>query len=286
MEARALLVEEERSFSLTFSSNSTSFLKLFVENGQEKLNQAFNQTGLPQANGNGNGKVVNLKVGSEVGVNGKANVLSARDWEEMWEYVVSSRFVRDEIRKRHGYITGISVEDLVRDAYVVGMEELKRCRESSCCEGCQGVGCSVWERKFRVSFSKALRRLQDLGKRNGRVGYLEFVEEEDGEGRLPTTYRRDWDLSANWKLDPLMILCSQEEEEEEKGKEEARLVKVREALKKLKKREREVWELLLRGISPHEVAEALGYQKVQGVYMVIRRTARRLRKFVRSESGL
>jgi DNA-binding CsgD family transcriptional regulator len=280
MEARALsVVEEEKSFSLSSFLSFTSFLKLSLEDSQEKFNQAFNQAGLFQANGNGNGKVANIKVGSDVGVNGK--VLSAGDWEEMWEYVVSSRFVRDEIKRRHGYITGISVEDLVRDAYVVGMEELKRCRERNCCEGCQGVKCEAWEKKFQVSFRKGLRKLQDLGKRNGRVGYLEFVEEEEGEGSLPTTYRKDWDLSANWKLDPLMILCSQEEEKEEKSKEEARLAKVRQALKKLKKREREVWELLLSGMSPSEVAEALGYQKVQGVYMVIRRTMRRLRKFVR-----
>jgi len=283
MEARALSVEEEKSFSLISFLNSTSFLRFSLEGSQEKFNQVFNQAGLPQANGNGNGKVVSIKVGSDVGVNGKANgkVLSAWDWEEMWEYVVSSRFVRDEIKRRHGYITGISVEDLVRDAYVVGMEELRKCRESNFCGDCGWGDCAVWKKKFQVSFSRALRRLQDLGKRNGRVGYLELVEEEDGEEKLPTTYRRDWDLSANWKLDPLMILCVREEEEERADEENERLRKVKEALKKLKKREREVWELLLSGMSPSEVAEVLGYQKVQGVYMVIRRTIRRLKKFVR-----
>jgi RNA polymerase sigma factor (sigma-70 family) len=270
MEARALSVEEGEKFF----SFCTTFPKFSFEEGQEKFNQAI----LTQANGNGT--IANVKVWGDVGVNEGANgkVLSARDWEEMWDYVVSSRFVRDEIKRRHGYITGILVEDLVRDAYVVGMEVLKECRESNCCEECLSVECEVWERKFRISFCKALRRLQDLRKRGGRVNYLEVVKEEEGEERLPTTYRKDWDLSANWKLDPLMILCSQEEEEEEKSKDEGQLVKVREALKKLKKREREVWELLLSGMSPQEVAKRLGYRKVQGVYMVIRRGVKKIRR--------
>lgn len=262
MEVRALsVVNEEKSFPFSFFLNYSSFLNLSLKNGQ-----------------NGNGKAASL---GDVGINGRANGkgLSVQDWEEMWGYVVSSRFVRDEIKRRHGYITGITVEDLVRDAYVVGIEELKRCRENNSCGECK-IGCSIWERKFYVSFRKALKRLQDLGKRNGRVDYLELVEEGDGEERLPTTYRRDWDLSANWKLDPLMILCSQEEEKKKVRKEEVRLAKVKEALKKLKKREREDWELLLSGMNPHEVAEVLGYQKVQGVYMVIRRSIRRIKRFV------
>jgi RNA polymerase sigma factor (sigma-70 family) len=264
MEARALsVVDEEKSFPFSFFLNYSSFLNLSLKNGQ-----------------NGNGKVASL---GDVGINGRANgkVLSAKDWEEMWGYVVSSRFVRDEIKRRHSYITGITVEDLVRDAYVVGMEELKKCRESNSCGECKSIECAIWERKFHVSFRKALRRLQDLGKRNGRVDYLEFVEEGDGEERLPTTYRKEWDLSANWKLDPLMIFCLQEEEKEKRSKEDAKFAKVRVALKKLKKREREVLELLLSGMSPHEVAEVLGYKKVQGVYMVIKRSIRKLRRFVR-----
>jgi RNA polymerase sigma factor (sigma-70 family) len=278
MEARALsVVEDERFFPLTFFLNYTSFLKFPLDVSQGELNQAL----LTQVNGNGNGKV---KVGSDVGVKEKANgkVLSVRDWEEMWEYVVGSRFVRDEIRRRQGYISGIAVEDLVRDAYVVGMEELKRCRESNCCEGCEGVSCETWERKFRISFRRALRRLQDLEKRNGRVSYLELVEEEEGVEKLPTTYRRDWDMSANLALDPLMILCAKEEERERVDEEDERIKKVRSALKGLKEKEREVWELLLRGIPPHEVAKQLGYKKVQGIYMVIRRSKRRIRKLLSS----
>lgn len=154
MEARALPIEEEgREFPLTSFLNFTSFLKFSLVVSQEGLNS---QALLTQANGNGNGKV---KVGSDVGVNGKANgkVLSVRDWEEMWEYVVNSRFVRDEIKRRHGYISGIGIEDLVKDAYVVGMEELKLCREENSCEGCVGCGCKTWERKFRISFRRALR---------------------------------------------------------------------------------------------------------------------------------
>jgi DNA-directed RNA polymerase specialized sigma24 family protein len=270
-EARALPVEEAKEFPSNFFFNYLSFLKSSFELSQ--VNEF--------RNGNGNetvGGIAGQKFEVKKEANGK--VLSLRDWEEMWNYVVGSRFVRNEIKRRHSYITGISVEDLVRDAYVVGIEELKRCRESNSCGECKSIGCAIWERKFHVSFRKALKRLQDLGKRNGRVDYLELVEEGDGEERLPTTYRSDWDLSVNWKFDPLMIFCSQEEEKEERSKEEARLAKVRGALKKLKKREREVWELLLNGISPHEVAEVLGYKRVQGVYMVIRRSMRRLRRFV------
>jgi RNA polymerase sigma factor (sigma-70 family) len=272
MEARALPVEEGEKFFSFY----TPFSKFSFEEDQEKFNQAI----LTQANGDG--RKANVKVWSDVGVNGGANgkVLSVRDWEEMWDYVVSSRFVRDEIKRRHGYITGISIEDLVRDAYVVGMEVLKGCRESNCCEECLSVECEVWERKFRISFCKALRRLQDLRKRGGRVNYLEVVKEEERGEKLPTTHRKDWDLSANWKLDPLMILCSQEEEEEKKSKNEERLMKVREALKKLKKREREVWELLLSGVEPREVARRLGYKRVQGVYMVIRRGVKKIRKYL------
>ena len=269
MEARALsVVEEEKSFLLSLFLNYSSFLNFSFELNQVNLDHV-----------NGNGKVAKIE---DVGVNKKTNgkVLSAQDWEKMWNYVVSHPFVWKEIKRKHGYITGLSVEDLVRDAYVVGMEELKKCRESHCCEECKGIDCTIWEKKFQISFCKALRKLQDLGKRNGRVNYLELVEEEDGEERLPTTYRKDWDLSANWKLDPLAILCSQEEEEEKKDKERMKLAKIKEALKKLKKKEREVWELLLKGMSPHEVAAALGYKKVQGVYMVIRRSARRLRKLM------
>jgi RNA polymerase sigma factor (sigma-70 family) len=285
MEARALPIEEERAFLSTSFLNYTSFLKFPLVVSQERLNsqeklvfQAF----LTQVNGNGNGNG-KIKVESDVGVNGKANggVLSVRDWEEMWEYVVSSRFVRDEIKRRHGYISGIGVEDLVKDAYVVGMEELKLCREKNCCVGCVGCGCETWEKKFRIAFRKALKRLQDLEKRNGRVSYLELVEEEEGVEKLPTTYRRDWDMSANLALDPLMQLCAKEEEKERVNGKDERMKKVREALKKLKKREREVWELLLSGMSPQEVAKALGYRKVQGIYMVIRRSVRRLKKFVR-----
>jgi DNA-directed RNA polymerase specialized sigma24 family protein len=270
MEARALsTVEKEKSFPLSFFLNYSSFLNFSFELNQVNLGHV-----------NGNGKVAKIK---NVGVNEKTNgkVLSAQDWEKMWNYVANSPFVLKEIKRKHGYITGISVEDLVRDAYVVGMEELKRCREITCCKKCKGVECAIWEKKFQFSFRKALRKLQDLGKRNGKIDYLELVEEEEGEERLPTTYRKDWDLSANWKLDPLMILCSQEEEKEKKDKEKVKLNKVKEALKKLKKKEREVWELLLSGMSPHEVATALGYKKVQGVYMVIRRSARRLQKLVR-----
>ena len=277
MEARALsVVKEEESFPLSFFLNYSSFLNFSFELNQSKVYQV----NLVHVNGNGNGKVANIK---DAGVNGKPNgkVLSAQDWEEMWNYVVNSPFVLKEIKRKHGYITGIAVEDLIRDAYVVGMEELKKCKETHRCEECKSIGCPVWEKKFQFSFRKTLRKLQDLGKRNGRIDYLELAAEEEGEEKLPTTYRKDWDLSANWKLDPLMILCSQEEEKEKKDKEKVKLNKVKEALKKLKKKEKDVWELLLSGMSPHEVAEALGYKKVQGVYMVIRRSARKLRKLVR-----
>jgi hypothetical protein len=50
----------------------------------------------------------------------------------------------------------------------------------------------------------------------------------------------------------------------------------------LKEKEKEVWELLLRGVPPHEVARQLGYKKVQGIYMVIRRSKRRIRKLLGS----
>jgi hypothetical protein len=276
MEARALsTVEEEKSFPLSFFLNYSSFLNFSFELNQNKPYQA----NLIHVNGNGNGKVANIK---DIETNGKTKekILSAQDWEEMWNYVINSHFVLKEIKRKHGYITGIPIEDLVRDAYVVGMEELKKCRESNYCEKCKSIGCEVWEKKFQCSFRRTLRKLQDLGRRNGRIDYLELAEEEEGEEKLPTTYRKDWDLSANWKLDPLMIFCSQEEEKEKKDKEKVRLAKIKEALKKLKKKEREVWELLLSGMNPYEVAEALGYKKVQGVYMVIRRSARRLRKLV------
>jgi DNA-directed RNA polymerase specialized sigma24 family protein len=275
METRALPItkqktEEKKSPFSFFLTPSPLLISPF--------DLAQNQTNLFPVNGNG--KIVNIK---NIGVNEKTNgkILSIRDWKEMWNYIINSSFVRQEIKRKHGYITGIPVEDLVRDAYVVGMEELKKCRENHYCKECKSIGCAIWEKKFQFSFRKTLRKLQDLGKRNGKVDYLELAKEEEGGEKLPTTYRKDWDLSANWKLDPLTILCSQEEEKEKKEKEKIRLTKIKEALTKLKKKEREVWELLLSGMSPHEVATALGYKKVQGVYMVIRRSARKLRKLVR-----
>jgi RNA polymerase sigma factor (sigma-70 family) len=279
---------ETKLFLSSFSSSSYStFLKSVSEatqNGNQNGNGRVNVF-LGGGDGVGGGLgavVVGVAAGGvEVDRDGKKKVLTKRDWDEMWDYVVSSSFVREEVKKRCGYISGITVEDLVRDALVVGMEELKKCKESNFCSGCEWSDCAVWVKRFQISYRRTLKRLQDLGRKNGRVSYLELVEEENGSERLPTTYRRDWDMTANWALDPLMQLCAEEEKREKVDKENERIKKVREVLKKLKKKERDVWELLLSGMSLPEIAKRLGYKRVQGVYMVIRRTTRKLRRLLR-----
>ena len=217
--------------------------------------------------------------------NGKELVF--KDWEIVWHYVSQSNLVRNEIKKKCGYITGLSTEDLIREAYVVGMETLRYCRRCYHCQTCFSVNCKIWKKEFFSSFRKALRKLQDLKKKNGRISYFEIeCEEENGNGNgfvekiYPTSCRSDWNIEQNWALDPLMILCYQLEEQENKKKHEEKIEKILEAVKGLKKKERQVWELLLNGMSPRDVAKKLGYKKVHGVYMVVRRSARKIRKLL------
>ena len=215
--------------------------------------------------------------------------LASKDWEIVWHYVCQSDMVRNEIQRKRGYITGLSTEDLFREAYVVGMETLKCCRRCYHCQVCFSVNCKIWKREFFSSFRKTLRKLQDLKKKNGRISYFEIeCEKENGNGNgngfvekiYPTSCRSDWDIEQNWALDPLMILCSQLEEQENEKKHEEKIEKILEAVKGLKKKERQVWELLLSGMSPGDVAKKLGYKRVHGVYVLIRRSARKIRKLL------
>jgi DNA-directed RNA polymerase specialized sigma24 family protein len=215
--------------------------------------------------------------------NGKE--LLYRDWEIVWYYVSQNDIVRNEIKRKLGYITGLSTEDLIREAYVVGMETLRNCRRCYHCQVCFSVNCKIWKREFFSSFRKTLRKLQDLKKKNGRISYFEIeCEEENGNGFVekiyPTSCRSDWDIEQNWTLDPLMILCSQLEEQENEKKHEEKIEKILEAVKGLKKKERQVWELLLSGMSPRDVAKKLGYKRVHGIYVLIRRSARKIRKLL------
>jgi len=195
-------------------------------------------------------------------------------WEQLNEFVTTDKETQQTIRIKKGYISGLEYEDLTQEALVVAVESYQKCIEFFRCPMCNATSCNIYKITYLTKLRETLYRLQNLKKRNGIISYTEL---EHDEYEYPTHCRKDWNKTVNSKNTPLTELI---EEEEQIDREEIRrenAEKILYALSKMKEKEREAWKLYLAGADIKEIAAKLGYNKIQGVYMILRRSLYRVK---------
>jgi len=198
-------------------------------------------------------------------------------WFQLDEFVRNDNETQQTIRFKKGYITGLEYEDLNREALIAAIETYQKCTEFFRCLKCDATGatsCGIFKITYIARLKETLYKLQNLKKRNGIISYTEV---ECDEYEYPTHCRKNWNKTINAENTPLTELIEEEEQIDREKIRRENAEKILYALSKMKKKEREVWKLYLAGVDVKEIAIKLGYNKIQGVYMTLRRSLYRVK---------
>lgn len=195
-------------------------------------------------------------------------------WLQMQEFVAHDQEVQRIIRIKKPYITGLTHEDLNGEALVLAIEVYRQCHSIFNCTECNATNCNIFKINYTTKLKNKLYNLQNIPKRNTMISYVECTHDEC---EYPTHCRKDWNKELN-DNSPVDILIRDEEAEQENEILRINTEKIRTVLLKMKDKERRVWEMYISGMDVREIAEKFGYKKVQGIYMLLKRSLYKVKR--------
>ncbi|WP_028841962.1 sigma-70 family RNA polymerase sigma factor [Thermodesulfovibrio yellowstonii] len=204
-----------------------------------------------------------------------------KEWFDLRNLIYRDTQIQRLIRLKHIHITGLEHSDLEGEVLVVAVETLQNCRSLFQCPKCHATSCDVFKIRLADDIEHTLKRMQNIPRRYAQITYTEVDYEDEKENLYPTWKRKGYDLHS--VETPFDILTAEEEDEEQIKKKEVRQAMIKKILSMIQsEKEKKAWKLFLKGMSLKEIADKLGYRNPQGVKMLLRRSAYKVKRLIKT----